>query len=224
AKWSTSFLPTLYACLGSSSNPWKPYEDGSSMLDMIQGILDMVYPNSGYHVRISDKIYSMAKDHLNKKWTYFGCEAIKIVTTFFRTEKFARRCSAIVEYANWATHSDGPGLWGSPTPIDCVVPRNHPDYVKPDDLFESVFVVNLVSPFIKWCKGLCHDYGHLKGAFAMASAGIERGFRMYHSSERVDVGQFSWELVGQMIEDYANNMTIMSQQRWANLMDIFGAP
>lgn len=59
AKWSTSFLPTLYARLGSASNPLKPYEEGSSMLDMIQGILDMVYPNSGYRVRIGDKIYSM---------------------------------------------------------------------------------------------------------------------------------------------------------------------
>ncbi|KAH9970817.1 hypothetical protein BJV74DRAFT_718903, partial [Russula compacta] len=162
AKWSTSFLPTLYARLRSSSNPWKPYEDGSSMLDMIQGILDMVYPNSGYR----------AKDHLNEKQTYFGHEAIKIVTAFFRTEKFAGRCSAIAEYANWATCSDSPGLWGSPTPIDCIVPQNHPDYVKPDDLFESVFVVDLISPFIKWCEGSCHDYSHLKGAFAMASAGV----------------------------------------------------
>jgi hypothetical protein len=58
-KWSTSFLPTLYRRLGSAKNPWKPYKDGSSMLDMIQEILDMVYPNSGYRVRIGDKIYSM---------------------------------------------------------------------------------------------------------------------------------------------------------------------
>jgi hypothetical protein len=60
-KWSTSFLPTLYACLGSSSSPWKLYEDGSSMVDTIQGILDMVYPNSGYRVKLGDKIFSMVR-------------------------------------------------------------------------------------------------------------------------------------------------------------------
>ncbi|KAH9984631.1 hypothetical protein BJV74DRAFT_776087 [Russula compacta] len=161
-KWSTSFLPTLYRRLGSAKNPWKPYKDGSSMLDMIQEILDMVYPNSGYR----------AKDRLNEKRTYFGREAIKIVTSFFNTEKYAGRRSAIAEYANWATHSDGPGVFGSPTPIDCTVPIDHPDYVKPEDLFESRFVVDLVSPFIKWCEGSCHDYGRLEGAYAMAAAGV----------------------------------------------------
>lgn len=61
AKWSTSFLPTLYACLGAASNPWKLYKDGSSMVDTIQEILDMVYPNSGYRVKLGDKIFSMVR-------------------------------------------------------------------------------------------------------------------------------------------------------------------
>jgi hypothetical protein len=60
-KWSTSFLPTLYACLGSASNPWKLYEEGSSMVDTIQGVLDMVYPNSGYRVKLGDRIFSMVR-------------------------------------------------------------------------------------------------------------------------------------------------------------------
>ncbi|KAH9988441.1 hypothetical protein BJV74DRAFT_885329 [Russula compacta] len=197
-KWSTSFLPTLYCRLGSAKNPWKPYKDGSSMLDMIQEILDMVYPNSGYHVRIGDKIYSMAKDRLNEKRTYFGREAIKIVTSFFNTR------TMVLEYLVAYTH-------------DCTVPIDHPDYVKPEDLFESRFVVDLVSPFIKWCEGSCHDYGRLEGAYAMAAAGIERAFGMYHTGERVDVRQFSWELVGEMIDDYVHCATIMSQRHWITL-------
>jgi hypothetical protein len=60
-KWSSSFLPTLYACLGSASNPWKLYEDGSSMVDTIQCILNAVYPNSGYRVKLGDKIFSMVR-------------------------------------------------------------------------------------------------------------------------------------------------------------------
>lgn len=103
-------------------------------------------------------------------------------------------------------------------------------------------MVDLVSPFIKWCEGSCHDYGRLKGAYAMAAAGvcvdlflmffssshmsfqIELAFGMYHTGECVDVGQFSRELVGEIIDDYAHNAAIMSQRRWANLMDICGAP
>jgi hypothetical protein len=59
AKWCTSFLPTLYACLGSSSNPWELYEDGSTFLITLQTILDIVYSKSGYTISVGDKIYSM---------------------------------------------------------------------------------------------------------------------------------------------------------------------
>lgn len=68
AKWSSSFLPTLYACLGTASNPWKIYENGSSIVDTIQGITDLVYPCSGYRVRIGDKIFSMV--HIALWFTY----------------------------------------------------------------------------------------------------------------------------------------------------------
>jgi hypothetical protein len=46
---------------------------------------------------------------------------------------------------------------------------------------------------------------------------------MYRTGERLDIGQFSRELVGEMIDDYVHCATIMSQRRWANLMDICGA-
>jgi len=51
ANWSTSFLPTLYALLGSSSKPWKLYKKGSGILETAQEVINIVYPNSGYHVK-----------------------------------------------------------------------------------------------------------------------------------------------------------------------------
>ena len=45
-------------------------------------------------------------------------------------------------------------------------------FQNPEDLFKSEFVIELVSPYVKWCEGSCHDYGHLKGAFAMAAAAV----------------------------------------------------
>lgn len=35
SKWCTSFLPTLYACLGSAMNPWQLYEDSSTFTIML---------------------------------------------------------------------------------------------------------------------------------------------------------------------------------------------
>ena len=62
-KWSTSFLPTLYACLGSATNPWQLHEDGSTFLITLQVILDTVYPKSGYNIKSGDKLYCMVRTH-----------------------------------------------------------------------------------------------------------------------------------------------------------------
>jgi hypothetical protein len=51
---------------------------------------------------------------------------------------------------------------------------------------------------------------------------IEHGFRMYHSGECLNSGQFSQELVGEMVDDYAANATIMSNQHWIKLIKICG--
>ena len=45
---------------------------------------------------------------------------------------------------------------------------------------------------------------------------------MYHSGERVNVGQFSREMVGHMIEDYGANAKALSERRWLRIMDIIG--
>jgi hypothetical protein len=44
----------------------------------------------------------------------------------------------------------------------------------PDNLFESSFIIALVSPFLKACKGSPHKYGRPTGAFALAAAGVSR--------------------------------------------------
>jgi hypothetical protein len=46
---------------------------------------------------------------------------------------------------------------------------------------------------------------------------------MHHSGERVDVGQFSRELVGDIVDDYMANAMILSKRRWAKLLKICSA-
>ncbi|KIM80299.1 hypothetical protein PILCRDRAFT_49899, partial [Piloderma croceum F 1598] len=203
AAWSTSFLPTLYDSLACASKPWDLPGDGSDMVKFIQEILDSVYPGTGYQVKLNDRIFSMARDRINEKRTYFGRQSIKIVTAFFATEPYANKPKVIAKYAKWATRKDGPGVWRVPTPIDCVVPSESPDYIAPKDLFESQFVIELLAPFLKWCKG-----SHVKpnGAVAMAATGIERAFSMFEKTgKHTDVGQFSFERVGTVVNDYVTN-------------------
>jgi hypothetical protein len=79
--WSSS----LYACLGTAPNPWKLYENGSSIVETIQCITDLVYPCSGYRVRISDKIFSMefeAADSIRKTLELVNQVCVFIFSTF----------------------------------------------------------------------------------------------------------------------------------------------
>ena len=45
---------------------------------------------------------------------------------------------------------------------------------------------------------------------------------MYHTGECVNTGQFSRELVGEMIDDYMAKAEIMSDRRWGKLIKICG--
>jgi hypothetical protein len=63
AKWTSCFLPTLYACLASATDPWQLYGEDSTFIITLQGILDIVFPKSGYIIEVGDKIYSMVRTH-----------------------------------------------------------------------------------------------------------------------------------------------------------------
>jgi len=66
---------------------------------------------------------------LNEKRTFFGLEGIKIVTEFFKGEKYANNPNAIARYAKWAVRGNGPALYGKPTPRDCVIKKGTDGYI-----------------------------------------------------------------------------------------------
>jgi hypothetical protein len=66
---------------------------------------------------------------LNEKRTYFGCAAIRVVRKYFDTEKYKNQPKLIARYAQWAMQRNGPAIFETPTPIDCVVPRGSPGYI-----------------------------------------------------------------------------------------------
>jgi hypothetical protein len=56
SAWATTFLPTLYDCLGQSLDPF--VIDGD-MVKTIQELVDISYPNADYRVCVSGRIYSL---------------------------------------------------------------------------------------------------------------------------------------------------------------------
>ena len=58
SSWSTIFLPTLYSRLGCATNP---FVIGADMVKVIQEVVDLVYPDSDYRVRVNDKIFTLVR-------------------------------------------------------------------------------------------------------------------------------------------------------------------
>ncbi|KAF8493028.1 hypothetical protein F5888DRAFT_1806464 [Russula emetica] len=210
-NWSTHFLPTLYDCLGCSHDP---FVIGSDIVKPIQAVVNTAYPGSGYRVLANDRLVVMAKGRLHEKRAFFGREAIKIVSDFFKDDAYANKPKATAKYAKWAIRGNGPALFGKPTPVECMIPKGTNGYVEPDGIFESTFIIQLLSQYLKWCTGSCHDYGHPIGALSMAAAGIERAFVMFATGTRTDVGQFSKDVVGTLVGDYLYLATRLTDRRW----------
>ncbi|KAF8495421.1 hypothetical protein F5888DRAFT_1635496 [Russula emetica] len=210
-NWSTHFLPTLYDCLGCSHDP---FVIGSDIVKPIQAVVNAAYPGSGYRVLANDRLVVMAKGRLHEKRAFFGREAIKIVSDFFKDDAYANKPKATAKYAKWAIRGNGPALFGKPTPVECMIPEGTNGYVEPDGIFESTFIIQLLSQYLKWCTGSCHDYGHPIGALSMAAAGIERAFVMFATGTRTDVGQFSKDVVGTLVGDYLYLATRLTDRRW----------
>ena len=47
----------------------------------------------------------------------------------------------------------------------------------PVDIFESDFIIEVFSPFVKGCKDSCVDYGYLIGALALSAAGVSVNYQ-----------------------------------------------
>ncbi|KAH9960529.1 hypothetical protein BJV74DRAFT_984234 [Russula compacta] len=219
ARWATRFLPTLSDRLASASDSWD-IGNGANIIVIIQGVLDKVYPGSGYMVKFGDKIYSM--DCLNDRRTLIGSHAIKIVDDHFAQAQYVNKLKAITKYAKWAIRQDGPMVWQTPTPEHCTVEITSPDYIKPVNIFESTFMIVLLAPFLKSCQGSCHNHGDLKGAVALGAAALRCAFSMYTTGVRVKAHQFSRENSAETVALFATNTGRLSERRWAQLKVSYG--
>jgi len=103
-----------------------------------------------------------------------------------------------------------------------MVPKGTDGYIEPEGIFESTYIIQLLSQYLKWCIGSCHDYGRPIGALSMAAAGIERAFFMFSTGTRADMGQFSRDVVGSLVGEYLYLAGQLTNRRWDLIMDLCG--
>ncbi|KAF8952392.1 hypothetical protein BDZ97DRAFT_1615957, partial [Flammula alnicola] len=201
-KWLSVVLPSLYDCFFASDNPFTPFTKGSSdLIKKIQGVLDVTILGHQYKVFRASKIVESR--------SLFSTRAIEAIDNFFKDPEYLDKPRAIAEYANWAVRANGPGLWKTPTPLECISEEGTTGYIRPYGLFESQFIVNTAAGLLQGMKGSVGGFGPPQGAIGLAAAAVERGFMMYLTGTRTAFEgadrKFSRESVGSLVGDYISN-------------------
>ncbi|KAJ7760718.1 hypothetical protein DFH07DRAFT_957553 [Mycena maculata] len=220
--WRRVFLPTLNSRVGSSQTPW---EEGD--LACIKDVFDIVYPGSPYKLGISSPVFTKARDRVYDRRTWFAVQAVDHVSSFFGTKAFtdAKNPKAtIAAYAAYALQPDGPMLWRDPAPLLDPADKDE-DTVESEGLFESPFMVVIMSSFVKVMTGSLKDYGRLYGAIGLTTSALERVFSIFLTGELVaNAEQFSRENVSTVVDDYVSNVKQLSERCWDAIMMAYGAP
>ncbi|KAH9012196.1 hypothetical protein EDB85DRAFT_1845436, partial [Lactarius pseudohatsudake] len=202
SDWTTRFLPTLYHIMFCSERPFHDFGKGTGLLRTVQQVIDLIFPDHSYFVTVESKLYI--------NWSEFGVCALQVVDKLFKQVEYTNNVRAVSEYAIWATKRDGPALWGVPSPQG--VSSRDEDYVKAKDLFKSQYMIDVLTSLIKkpMENSLLLEYGHPKGAVALAAVGVEQAFFAFHSGRKACVSPFSRDSHGEIVADYVENLNAFS--------------
>ncbi|KDQ60527.1 hypothetical protein JAAARDRAFT_46178 [Jaapia argillacea MUCL 33604] len=199
--WVAVFLPTLYAYFSSSRKAWTLFTMTVESVPIVVKVFEKSYPSLKIDITLNGKIFK----------------------TFFSNTPYANDTNEIAKYAQWASRPNSPGICKDPTPIDCKVLPQDPKYVQPQGIFESDFVIALLSAFLKSTKGLKDDFGYPKGAIAMAAAAIERAFQAYANGAQCKPKMFSQANYMDVVNQYLKHAHSLSENWWKQILEASGS-
>ncbi|KDQ50019.1 hypothetical protein JAAARDRAFT_200351 [Jaapia argillacea MUCL 33604] len=210
--------------------PWQVLspDDKIAVVKLIQKIVDMCWPESGYVVTWGCPILMAAKDRIYDRHSQIGKIAITLVQDFFAAEEYRVKPAAeIAAYAKYAV-AGGLALYGIPAPQG-VNPESE-GYTLPEDLYYSTFIIQSLASFLKITWGSLADPvehnpdGTLKprhnpvGALAMIAAAVERVFETFFTGKYVPPAhKFSQLWTSGMVTDHLVNTWRLTPRRWKEI-------
>ncbi|KAJ6461302.1 hypothetical protein DFH09DRAFT_1114303 [Mycena vulgaris] len=221
AIWDRTLIPTLLHALGSARDPWD-FAVGETI-----GVLRTVYPTSTYEMKgPGNLVLRRARDRLNNGRSWFGTQALLVVTNFFNGQQFSELAAAdakikIKNYVEDALRPMGPMLWSVPETEFFNVDEE--GYQGPKGFGESDFIIAVFSPFLRKIANSAKDYGFLVGALGLCAAALEKTFLMFSTGEYINDGlQFSRDNVSSLVDDYLENFGDFSARKWETVITLCG--
>ncbi|KAH9043628.1 hypothetical protein EDB85DRAFT_1885230 [Lactarius pseudohatsudake] len=210
--------------LSDWKRPFHDFSKGSGLVQTVQKVIDVIYPDHSYVVTVQSKLYMNAYNWLVEKRSDFGVHALQVANKFFKQVEYMNNTHAVSEYAMWATGEDGPGLWGVPSRWG--VSSHDEDYVKAKGIFESQYMIDILTTAMK--KPMQNSLlvncglGYPKGAVALAAVGIERAFSAFCSGQKVRASPFSQDNHGEIVAEYIHTLNALSERHWKSMLTVYG--
>ncbi|KAJ6537477.1 hypothetical protein DFH09DRAFT_1090831 [Mycena vulgaris] len=219
AIWDRTLIPTLLHALGSARDPWD-FAVGETI-----DVLRTVYPTSTYEMKApGNLVLKRARDRLNNGRSWFGTQALLVVTNFFNGQQFSELAAAdakikIKNYVEDALRPMGPMLWSVP----------ETEFFNVDEEGYQVLASRISSSQSsprsseKLPTRQRINYGFLVGALGLCAAALEKTFLMFATGEYINDGlQFSRDNVSSLVDDYLENFGDFSARKWETVITLCG--
>ncbi|KAG1854514.1 hypothetical protein F4604DRAFT_1932778 [Suillus subluteus] len=126
SKWVKAFLSMALLWAGSQANPWEIFE--SLMVDALQEIFDVVYPDVKYKVNSNGAVFAVTQQRLSEWRSNIGSTVLAIIVDF---------CSRIKDAPN--------ALVAKQLLKDCAFVYEDPDNRSRETAYLSAFVLQMIA-------------------------------------------------------------------------------
>ncbi|KAJ7238114.1 hypothetical protein B0H12DRAFT_1237987 [Mycena haematopus] len=252
-SWETKFLPEVYKLVYCSDKTMvlsavgdDPDDPGRLTVDLLQDILDRLYPKTRWTLQWNDIICSRACRRMRDRRGAFGRVSARVVTDIFKSLDYhsdkkavtphLRLSQRIANDAKYALRSNGPAFYKTPTPqAVCKLKHDHPSYIRPAGFLESDAIIKTLSTFIgkqDWPLGVSIgadnkevvDISELPvGALGLTAAAVERAYKMHITGIETKPLEFSAVNFGPAVEGYIASIKKLKASRWESILAACGA-
>ncbi|ESK81387.1 hypothetical protein Moror_3714, partial [Moniliophthora roreri MCA 2997] len=123
-----------------------------------------------------DPIFEQLAQCMNGGYNQIGSAAFDVIKEFFCNDPaYCDKPTAMAGYARWALESMGPLIYRKPSPPG-TVPNVEGTWTKPNRLFESPFIIKMMTKVFSMISGSCGLFSIPVGGLAMAATALKHAF------------------------------------------------
>ncbi|KIL57450.1 hypothetical protein M378DRAFT_16235 [Amanita muscaria Koide BX008] len=167
------------------------------LLGIVRTVFSKVFPDSAYIPSVRDVFHQTIYDNIQTNRSNTAHHAIQAVTMFL--SELSQ--DEVKDWVDWTRAVRlGELIYKEPCPPGSNIIKGTSNFVKPQGLLMTSFVIDLAKPYLHYMNSSLIDYGYPRGLVALILVALERAARTFETGVYKDPGQFSGNFHGSLIE------------------------